>query len=246
MTDTEWTREALYARIRRDTDTVLLAFSRGKDSIAAWLLLREAGFRVVPFHMEIVPRLPFVQRSLAWFERYFDTPIVRVLHPNFLHWFRTMSFQGPGRCGLISALDETGLLRVPSYTAINRAVARDAGLPEDTWVAMGTRAQDSLRRRVTLRRYGPLSPRQRTFWAIFDMTTPEQIALLRQHGIRLPIDYALFGRSFDGIDWRFLKPIHDHLPADYAVIRYWFPLVHYEFIRADLAQRGGAHDSETA
>ena len=41
-------------------ETVILAFSRGKDSLAAWLALREAGVNVVPYHMYLIPELRFV------------------------------------------------------------------------------------------------------------------------------------------------------------------------------------------
>ena len=47
---------------------VLLAFSRGKDSIAAWLAPRDAGVEVIPYHLYLIPGLSFVDESLAWFE----------------------------------------------------------------------------------------------------------------------------------------------------------------------------------
>ena len=53
-------RESLAAEGR----PVLLAFSRGKDSIAAWLALRAAGVDVIPYHMYLVPDLAFVAALL--------------------------------------------------------------------------------------------------------------------------------------------------------------------------------------
>lgn len=42
---------------------MLLAFSRGKDSIAAWRALRDAGVEVKPFHLYLVPGLAFADES---------------------------------------------------------------------------------------------------------------------------------------------------------------------------------------
>ena len=41
--------------IQDETDTVLMSFSRGKDSIAAWLTIRPYFKRIVPYHLWGVP-----------------------------------------------------------------------------------------------------------------------------------------------------------------------------------------------
>ena len=42
------------SRIKSESNTVILSFSGGKDSIVAWFALREAGLRVVPYFLEQV------------------------------------------------------------------------------------------------------------------------------------------------------------------------------------------------
>jgi hypothetical protein len=54
-----------------------------------------------------------------------------------------------------------------------------------------------------------------------------------EHKCKLPIDYHLFGRSFDGMDYRFLKPIKDNFPKDFEKILEWFPLADLEIFRAE-------------
>ena len=54
---------------------------------------------------------------------------------------------------------------------------------------------------------------------------------IRAAGLKLSPEYRLFGRSFDGLDYRFLRPIRDHYPADYDRIREFFPLVEAELHR---------------
>ncbi len=56
------------------------------------------------------------------------------------------------------------------------------------------------------------------------------MAVIERHGIKLPVDYEMFGRSFDGIDWRFVEPLRKHLPEDYERLRFWFPLVEMDFL----------------
>ena len=58
---------------------VALSFSCGKDAVAAWLQLRARGFtRVVPFYMYLLPDLEFVERGIKYYEKVFETPILRV------------------------------------------------------------------------------------------------------------------------------------------------------------------------
>jgi hypothetical protein len=48
---------------RRYGDKTLLAFSRGKDSIATALALRDK-IEVIPFHYDDLPGLEFIEESL--------------------------------------------------------------------------------------------------------------------------------------------------------------------------------------
>jgi len=75
--------EQVMATIPQEHDTVVPAFSCGKDSVAAWLALRAAGFtRIIPMYRYLIPDLGFIERSLAYYENFFGTPIYRVAHPS--------------------------------------------------------------------------------------------------------------------------------------------------------------------
>jgi hypothetical protein len=50
-------------------------------------------------------------------------------------------------------------------------------------------------------------------------------------GIALPVDYEWFGRSFDGIDYRFIEPLSRHAAEDYRRVLDWFPLAELELMR---------------
>ena len=207
--------------------TVLLAFSRGKDSIAAWLALRDAGVNVIPYHLYLVPSLEFVDESLAYYASWFATPILNLPHPSLYRWLANLMFQPPERCHVIEAAQ----LAVPAYAQLDAMIREHFALPADTWVCDGVRAADSPSRRTAIASHGPVSNRRRTQKVIWDWRKQHVTDAIRDAGAELPADYAWFGRSFDGLDRRFLDPIRRHAPADYERILEWFPLANLELHR---------------
>ena len=139
-------------------ETVILAFSRGKDSVAAWLALREAGVEVLPYHMYLVPDLAFVDKSLSYFAEWFGCgPILNLPHPSLYRWLSNLVYQSPERCGVI---ERCGLV-VPDYEDMNPIVREHFGLPPDTWVCNGVRAADSPNRRMAISQPRPGEPQGR-------------------------------------------------------------------------------------
>lgn len=208
------------ARVRQETDTILLAFSCGKDSIAAWLAVQDHFPRIVPFYMYLIPRLEFVEESLTYFESFFGCHIIRVPHPSLYRMLNALVDQPPERIRLIEAA------RLPEfdYDQMTDLIVKDQKLPKDTWVANGVRAADSPNRRAAINKYGPINWKRRNFSPVWDLKKDDLLALFEQHQVKLPVDYELFGRSFDGIDHRFLTPLRQHRPKDYQTILDWFPL----------------------
>lgn len=216
-------------RIAQETDTILLAFSRGKDSIAAWIALTESGLfkRIVPYFMWIVPHLRFVDESLDYYERALGTRIIRVPHFQFTKMLREMVWQPPERLLTIEAMNLPKL----DYDKVQRMAARAAGLPEDTWTAHGLRMADSIWRHTAIKKTGAINFKRRTFTPIAHMTKDELVASIEDSGIKLPVDYHWFGCSFDAIDHKFSGPLRKYAPDDYAIIREWFPLIDLEIAR---------------
>jgi len=57
---------------------------------------------------------------------------------------------------------------------------------------------------------------------------------ISESGVGLPVDYEMFGRTFDGLDARFLRGIRERFPEDFERIRAWFPMVELELVRREL------------
>lgn len=225
------------AKLAAEGRPVLVAFSTGKDSLAATLALMDAGVEVELAYMYLIPgsrpgtTLDFVEDTLAYMERAYGRRIHRYPHPSLWRWLNNFVFQPPERCAIIAAA------QMPTYTyeQLWAAIRKDLGLPADTWVADGVRAADSIQRRASLVRHGVMKRSARKVSPIADWLKGEVMGRIEAAGIRLPVDYEWFGRSFDGIDYRFLEPIRRHSPADYRRILDWFPLADLELMRAEMA-----------
>jgi 3'-phosphoadenosine 5'-phosphosulfate sulfotransferase (PAPS reductase)/FAD synthetase len=208
---------------------LILSFSAGKDSIALWLYLRER-FEIIPYYMYYVPGLEFIERSLEYYENLFGVHIIRMPHPSIYRMLNNLVFQPPER---VAQLERAQLPEV-QMDDITDFIKLDWKLPQFTWTATGVRAADSPNRRATINKYGPTNIKRQQCLPIWDWNKDQIIEIMRRHGVKLPMDYKIFGRSFDGIDLRFLHPIRQHLPHDYAKILEWFPLADLELFRHEM------------
>ncbi|WDH77911.1 hypothetical protein PTQ19_10295 [Microbacterium esteraromaticum] len=215
---------------------VLVAFSGGKDAIATELALQDAGIETVLAHLYYIPgrtpgrTLDFVEQGLTDLEKALGKPIHRYPHPSFYRWLNNFVFQPPERCEVI----EAARLPIPDYATMWTFIREDLGLAPDTWIADGVRASDSIVRRASFTRHGIMKPKDRKVSAVADWLKGEVLDRIAAANINLPVDYELFGRSFDGIDLRFLKPISERFPDDFARILDWFPLADLELFRANM------------
>lgn len=217
---------------------IILSFSRGKDSLAAWLAMLDSGIPpdlIYPVYYERVPGLPFSERSVQDMENWFDRPILRLPHPSLYSQWNQGVFQSPTRTGLVRATDMPNV----TYQDLEEQIRAHHGLPEDTHVATGVRAADGISRRTYLKVSGPYAALKQRVAIIWDWTKGECYDRITEAGVPLPVDYTWFaqpgrarsGRTFDGLSYQFLRPIRDNSPEDWAYLTEWFPLIELEIIR---------------
>lgn len=221
--------------VRKRQNKTLLAFSTGKDAIAAWLAIRDHFDEVIPYYLYLVPGLEFVEESLAYYEKFFGVKITRLPHPSLHKWLNFKIFQPPENCLCIEQA------RLPNfgYYHIQQAMVQMYKLPSDTLVADGVRAADSPIRRVSMGVHGTINYNRLKYHPIWDWRKKDLIDCFKKHNVKLPIDYKIFGRSFDGIDLRFLLPLKKHLPDDYKKVLEWFPLAELEIFRYERSLKNG-------
>jgi len=210
-------------------DTVLLSFSGGKDSTGAWLQLRKYFSDIIPFFMWTHPNIKFVNDYLKYCEDFFGTRIIRLPNPSTYRFINNYIMQSPDR---IEKIKEYQLQNF-EHDDLTAIIRMQLNLSETVYQANGVRARDNLNRWASIKKYGSINHNRRTFSPIFDWDKARLVSELRNSGIRLPADYRLFGRTFDGIDYRFLKPVHDHYKDDYQLLLELCPFADMELFRME-------------
>jgi hypothetical protein len=208
----------------------MLAFSTGKDCIAAHLAIRDHFDEVIPFYLYLVPGLEFVDEALDYYERtlFGGRRIVRMPHPSLYRWINGNVYQSPERVPVIEAA------RLPEFDYKNvHDLIRDQFNLKGAMVATGVRAADSPMRRMSIMRHGPISKAKGEYFPVWDWRKADLLEAFERHDIKLTRDYEVWGRSFDGLDARFLIPMKKHFPADFKKVLEWFPLAEADIFRAE-------------
>lgn len=232
ITESEWvycsSGEEAIRTIREITGSVLLAFSMGKDSIGAWIAIRGRFERIEPFFMYLVPDLEFVDEALCYYENKLGSRIHRLPHPSFYRMLNSFTFQPPERCKII---EDAGLPSI-DYDSLSHSLIDDLGFShETTFTATGVRAADSPMRYMHFKKRGGVSWNRKAFYPVMEWKKDKLLDEIKRADIKLPIEYKWFGRSFDGLDLRFLIQVKKHAPRDYQRIIEWFPLADLEIFR---------------
>lgn len=199
---------------------VCVSYSLGKDAITTALALLEDEIPFIPVFFYEVPDLEFVNETIEYQQEKLGVRIRQYPHPSLYRWLNELVYQPPEKSVYILASD----LITPTYEQMWEWVKANEELKPETWVADGVRAADSIVRRASLSRHGIMKPSNCKVSPVADWRINAVREIMKRHNFDLPIDYELFGRSFDGLDPRFLRPIKENLPKDYMRILEWFPL----------------------
>lgn len=230
------TCDDLCAFLAKFNDTAILGFSAGKDSIGCWLQLRRHFRRVVPFYLYYVPGISFIEDSLAYYEDFFGCRIARFPHPALFNIIDNFIYQPPERKTLFDELKIHRDLKVSHIVEYLRHDAPHALLAE------GAKISDSLRRALTIKAHGSLYPHKHKFLPIFDWNDARLERELRDAKVKLPADYLMFVRTWEGARFAQMEPLREHSPADYAQLLRWMPLSELEFVRRRFADEEREHE----
>lgn len=220
--------------IAEEGQPVMLAFSGGKDSVAAWLALRDAGVTdIYPVFMYLIPGLSFVDKTMAKFEDFFGVHITQLPHPWLFDAINSNQYQTPNRQATIEAAAMPHLTK----NDVNEFALEHLGLPRTVWRCDGVRAADSIARRTAFQKHGAMKNASRHVSPVWDWYKAEVKDYINAAGAPwADEEYAWYGRTFDGIDYRFLEPLARNSPEDYQRVVDWFPLVGIELLRHDIIE----------
>lgn len=225
------TQEAIDYVRKTYGNKMLVGFSRGKDSIALALRLIELGFDVELFHCGFFVPLEFIENSLQYFESKFNLKIHRLVHAKYYIMLEGFEFQPPERAAEVERL---GFIPYKSSDGVNHLRKKTGIIP----CAYGYRKSDTMCRRLMLTRSGSWNEKDKIIYPIAEMTINDVYTIIKKHNIKLPFGYEMFGRSFDGIWIKYLKPIKKYFPEDYKRILDFFPLADIQFLRQEMIEHG--------
>lgn len=218
--------------------SAIVSFSMGKDSIGAFIQMKRFwDIKDIEFvFMYMVPDLEFQNEALDYYENVFGKHIVRMPNPSFYNQLVGHMYQSPSNLDLIYDVEvrrdnPDGWLYNLEYDDVFLGAKTDLGINEDTFVGVGVRQNDSIMRRTSIQRWGAINHKRKQFFPVWDWNQKTLIDEIRDSGIKLPIDYKIWGRSFDGFDFRFLDGLKKNFPSDYEKVRDYFPLIELEFKR---------------
>jgi hypothetical protein len=219
--------DQLIAFVSRQTgDTCLLSFSSGKDSVVSWLKLRPHFKRVLPFLLYRHPRLSFMLDAVHYYEDFFQQEITLLPHPRLWMNLMALVYQVPQNVRVV----QEHQLHHFDYDDCSNFIRKKYNVP-DAFGAIGVRSADSPYRMLTIKKNGPVNYQRQTFYPIFDMRIADIEREILAANIKLPYDYKMFGRTFDGMDHRFMAPLKEHLPKDYERMLSLFPMAEMSSLR---------------
>lgn len=233
----------LCAEIASKTDTVVLGFSRGKDSVAAWLWLREFFPRVISFHVDGCPGLGFVERSLAYYERFFGATIERCYARDLFESLANMVYQP------VEDEDWIDGLELMNVAAGNDEIAeriRDKHDLGHAWMAWGISSADSIVRRSQKKYREGVNEAKRVFYPCFDWHREHVLQAIAAGGARLPEDYLLCNRSIASVmNLRGLERMRDTMPDEFERVKFWYPFIEASLARNEFRRLHRAAERQT-
>lgn len=204
-------------------ESVIVAYSSGKDSLATLDLCVKNFKRVVPYFMYLIKGLDFQEVHLKYIEAKYATNIIRVPDWRLCRIMRN----GVAR-HITPSMDSMPSVK---WSDVENYIRNKTGLH---WIASGETQFESLARRGMIQssKNGIDIPRGHIY-PVGYWKRQEIESYLSFHEIIIPCEYRVMTseRSFGGILMDEMHDIRKHYPEDYKKIKKLFPLADTQAIR---------------
>ena len=191
------------------TDTVIVSFSMGKDSIVTLDLCQKYFKHVYPFFMYLVPGLEFQERALKTYEKQYAINIIRVPHFENSEFYRYGSFREPDE-----SVPVVKIAQIYDYIR---------GATGATWIAGGERINDSIVRRAMLKHSSSIDSERGRLYPLISWTKADVLEYIKLNHLFYPRFNQELGFSFHSLAGKELTVIKRVYPADYQRILKFFP-----------------------
>lgn len=191
------------------TKSVIVGFSGGKESIVTLDMCFNYFENVYPFFMYICPDLSFQEKTIAWYEKHYQTEITRIPHMDVSEFFHYGSFRNPDfSFPIVSINDIYRYMRVKTDT---------------WWIAAGERIDDSIVRRAMIKNSSAIDVKRGRFYPIAYWKKKEVLEYIKYHHLYLGEDSKKLGFSFKSLWAKELFMLKQHFPDDYRKILRLYP-----------------------
>ena len=193
------------------TDSVLVGFSGGKDSAACLDLCFRYFKNVQPYFMYLVPDLEFQERTIKYYEKRYNTKILRVPHFMISDWLRHGTFRMPD-------------LEVPMVKTVElyNYLREQTGI---YWICAGERIADSIVRRAMIKESSSIDTKRGRFYPLAYWNVKQVRAYNKQRNLPLSLENKALKHSFRSLESSEIQNIKNVFPEDYKKIKEMFPLV---------------------
>lgn len=193
------------------TDSVLVGFSGGKDSVTCLDLCFKYFKNVKPFFMYIVPGLEFQERTLRFYENKYNTDIIRVPHFMIGEWLRYGTYRLPD-------------LSVPMVKTVElyNYLREVSGI---YWICCGERIADSIVRRAMIKQSSSIDTKRGRFYPVAYWNVNHIRSYNKHHKLPLSLENIALSHSFRSLMPQEMAEIREKFPDDYEKIKSMFPLV---------------------
>ena len=191
------------------TDSVIVGFSGGKDSIVTLDLCFKYFKTVKPFFMYLVPDLSFQENMLRRYEDRYGTKIIRLPHFECSNFLKYGSFtMADWNVDIVGINDTYAYLR--DLTGIQ-------------WIAAGERCADSIVRNAMIKKSGSIDYKRGRFYPLAYWKKADILQYIKYKKLYLSKEQRDLGFSFRSLAGSELAVIKQYYPGDYEKILKVYP-----------------------
>lgn len=193
------------------TDSVLVGFSGGKDSVVTLDLCMKYFKNVVPYFMYLVKGLEFQEKTIRYYENKYDVEMLRVPHFMLSDFLRYGSFRMPD-------LDVPIIKTVDLYNYMRN----ETGV---YWICAGERISDSIVRRAMIKNSGTIDSKRGRIYPVAQWNKSNIMSYLKINKLPLSLENKTLGFSFRSLMGEDMIKIKEYFPDDFEKIKRDFPLI---------------------
>ena len=206
------------------TDSVIVGFSTGKESIVTLDLCFKYFKRVQPYFLYSVPNVSFQERTLNWYEKKYGCEVIRLPGTAVCEFFHYGSFRrGDPTFPIVSIGD------IHKYLRIKTGI---------WWVACGERIDDSIQRRAMILNSGTIDPRGGRFYPVARWKKSEIYDYIKHEKLYLGADSKMLGHSIRMLHPDGLMFLKEHYPQDLQKLLRLYPFAEASIKREEMLKNG--------